>query len=351
MKRMIKYNKIGDFKKVIRSIKDEARYRGVVKLPTIEFNATEKIHGTNAAVCYSIIDGFWVQSRERILTLESDNLGCAFAAYKNEEEWIEIIIRLARYNNIDLSSNIISIYYEWAGGSIQKKSALTGLDKRAIIFAHAKVSPLLPDPTIVESENQPAYWIDTVENGNFVMNHEANIYNILAYDTWQISIDFNEPERSVNSFLKLLHENELNSPVGKYMGIEKNVLEGMVWTGRGSDDELLKFKVKGEKHTSSKVRTLKPVDDVKEQAKNDLIDLVVTPSRLEQGWQLLFGANNEIKLPEKKDISDFLRWVINDIMSEHVDDYFEAGIEPKELNGKISQVARIWYFEQYEKSE
>ncbi len=352
MVRMIKYNKIGDFKKVIRSIKDQAKYDGIARLPTIEFDGTEKIHGTNAAVCYSHSDGFWVQSRERVLTIAEDNLGCAYAAYKHENEWTTLLLDLAKSHNVDLDNEILTIYYEWAGGSIQKKSALTGLDKRSIIFAHAKVSPLLPDPKIVKSEHQPAYWVDTVDDdGNYIMNAEAEIYNVLAYTTWRIEINFNNPEASVNDLNKTLHDNESNSPIGKYMGIENNVLEGMVWTGRNTDGTLLKFKVKGEKHTVSKVRTLKPVDDVKEQAKNDLIKLVCNPSRLEQGWQLIFGANNEKKRPEKTDIPDFLRWVINDIMDEHVDDYFEANIEPKELNGKISTVARIWFLDQYAASE
>lgn len=97
-----------------------------------------------------------------------------------------------------------------------------------------------------------------------------------------------------------------------------------------------------------KVRTLKVVDDIKEQAKNDLVTLVANASRLEQAWQYFFGANCEKKQPEKSDLPDFLRWIHKDIMSEHMDDYFEAGIEPKEINGKISKVARIWFLEQYE---
>jgi len=352
MKRMIKYNKIGDLKKVTRSIKDQASYEGAAKLPTIEFDATEKIHGTNAAVCYSNSDGFWVQSRERVLTIAEDNLGCAYAAYQHEDEWVELLISLAKSHKVDLDSEIVTIYYEWAGGSIQKKCALTGLDKRAMIFAHAKISPLMPDPKIVESEHQPARWIDTIDDdGNYIMNTEVEIYNVLAYDQWRLAIDFNNPELAVNALLETLHKNELNSPVGKCMGIENNILEGMVWTGRNTDNTLLKFKVKGEKHASSKVRTLKPVDNVKEQAKNDLVTKVVTALRLEQAWQHFFGANNEKKRPEKTDMGNFLRWIHNDIMEECLDDYFEAGIEPKELNGKVSQAAKIWFLEQYEKAD
>ena len=349
MKRMIKYNKIGDFKRVVRSIKDQAKHDRVTKLPTIEFDGTEKIHGINAAVCYSNIDGFWVQSRVNILTLTNDNSGCAFAVYQNEKAWMDLILAMAKSHNINLDEEIISIYYEWGGGSIQRKSALTGLGKRAIIFAHAKVSPLLPDSNIVESEHQPAYWVDTIDSdGNYIMDPECDIYNILAYENWKITIDFNGPELAVNGILKTLHDNESNSHIGKYMGIENNIFEGIVWTGRDNNGDLLKFKVKGEKHTNSKVKTLKLVDDVKEQAKNDFACLVTNAGRLEQAWQYFFGANCEKKRPEKSDIPDFLRWVHKDIMDEHMADYFEANIEPKEINGKISKIARMWFLEQYD---
>ena len=41
-----------------------------------------------------------------------------------------------------LNKNIITVYYEWCGGSIQKNSALTGFDKKAFIFQHFKISPI-----------------------------------------------------------------------------------------------------------------------------------------------------------------------------------------------------------------
>ncbi len=77
-------------------------------------------------------DGFWVQSRKNIIDAQnnpdftgaSDNAGCAFAAYENKENWLNLIFSLTKEHNIDLNKNIISLYFEWSGGNIQKKSAL-----------------------------------------------------------------------------------------------------------------------------------------------------------------------------------------------------------------------------------
>ena len=63
-----------------------------------------------------------------------DNAGCAFSAWTNKQAWMSVINTLANEHNIDLTVNIISVYYEWAGGNIQKLSALSGVDKSAVIF-------------------------------------------------------------------------------------------------------------------------------------------------------------------------------------------------------------------------
>ena len=376
MKRMIKYNDIGTFEASVKKLRRQVQYTGLdedgkaiydslAKLPNIEVWFTEKIHGTNAAVCYSIPDGFWVQSREGIKTLESDNAGCCQAAMKREASWMDIINALAKYHKIDLKKNIISLYYEWCGGSIQKKSAVTGLEKRAIIFNHFKVSPL--DPQVdengdtLQTDRQPAKWYETIVGEEVTMgmfgqetkvvygsDAENDIYNITDYNVWKYAVDFENALLHNNEFLELLHKIELASPVGKAMGKEENVAEGMVGTFK-FEDVIYKFKVKGEEHTTSKVKTLKPVDNVLEQKKIDLAAKVVTPGRCEQGWQLIHGIDNELKEPSKSNLGDFLSWIHRDIIKECMPLYNEANLEIKEVNQKISMIAKLWFFEQLQK--
>ena len=51
--------------------------------------------------------------------------------------------------------------------------------------------------------------------------------------------------------------------------------------------------------------------------------------------------------PEEYDVKrtgDLLRWLVNDIMKEELDVMIENGLEPKEVNPKISQKARTMFF-------
>ena len=134
MKRMIKYPSIGQFRNIVKNVIEHSCFigldsEGVAQFdylkpkPTYTFNATEKIHGTNAGVCFSNLDGIWFQSRESIITLEKDNMGFAFFGTTNKDTLINIIQDLAKENDINLDTDIITIYGEWAGGKLRKKSA------------------------------------------------------------------------------------------------------------------------------------------------------------------------------------------------------------------------------------
>lgn len=212
MKRMIKYPSIEQFRNVISTIQRTAQFvrydtetnqvitDPTAKLPVITAIGTEKIHGTNAAFCYSKPDGFWVQSRENIITPLQDNAACAFHAYNNQDQWVKIVEKLAAEYGIDLNSKIISVYYEWAGGSIQKKSAVSDLDKMAIIFRHFKVSPLEP------SESEHAVWLETKIGDRWIDNRAARIFNISNFPTYEIEIDFNQPHLSHNKMIDLVEK-------------------------------------------------------------------------------------------------------------------------------------------------
>ena len=175
-KRFITFGSIGQFRNTIKDVEHATKYLGFdedkqeviydrfVAMPTITVTGSEKVHGTNAGVCFSNSLGFWSQSRKNIITPDQDNAGCAFAAYQNESEWMMIIESLAKEHMIDLDLYIISVFYEWSGGNIQKNSALSGLDKRAMIFQYFKVSPLSPVIGNDGAETpESAKWLETSE--------------------------------------------------------------------------------------------------------------------------------------------------------------------------------------------
>lgn len=108
--------------------------------------------------------------------------------------------------------------------------------------------------------------------------------------------------------------------------------------------KIYRFKSKGEKHSkASKVTTLKPVDDVK---LNKIIDVVnkVTPDwRLEQMLDKTFDLMNGGSIDIKK-MGDFIRNVVQDVMKEESDTIAEAGLEPKDINSKVSERCRLYFF-------
>ena len=303
-------------------------------LPIIKAIATEKIHGTNAGLSYSAVDGLWVQSKNNIIGNLDGHFGCPFFIHSKIDEWWDIIILLANEYNIDLDEKIITIYFEWCGENIQKNSAVSGLSKRAVLFQHFKVSPIGPNRDI------ESIWLETKANNNWVSNPDNNIFNIMDFKTWEIEIDFNKPFEAQNKMIEIVNEIEPNSPFGQSFGKE-NIGEGIVVTFKHQGN-IYKFKVKGEKHSVTKVKTLKLID---EEAENKIIDFAnyaCVAWRLEQCWHELF----ETESPTPKKTGEFLRLVVNDVMKEEVDIISEKGLDIKKVNKAISKVARQWFFEQ-----
>jgi len=117
--------------------------------------------------------------------------------------------------------------------------------------------------------------------------------------------------------------------------------EGLVWSPATGRDSRLVFKVKGEKHQSSKTKTLAPVDIERVNNIKELVNNLVTESRLEQGLEQLRMDKLEIT---RKNIGTFLKWIVSDIVKEELDTIMGNGFEPKEIQGQISKVAREWFF-------
>lgn len=342
MGKFIKYPSIDQFRDVVRNVTHKTRYDGKDEtgapiytnrtLPVINVTLTEKIHGTNAGVCYSNRDGFWVQKRTSVCTPENDNAGCAFTAHAVKDVWIDLIKKLAEYHDVDLDKSIITVFYEWCGGNIQKLSAVSGLSKRAIIFQHAKVT----------NEDGSSKWIPT-KTDEPIKDEESLIFNIMDFPTYEFEIDFNKPQIVQNDLVELvLNTIEPNSPVGKKFGIENNIGEGVV-ASFILDDELYQFKVKGEKHSNSKVTTLPKVDNEQIQKLQDLAQKVTPAWRLEQMFDL---ANDTIngKEPETKNIGEFMRLLNQDIIKEETNTIHEQGLDLKAISKYVSVIARDYFF-------
>jgi len=361
MKRFINMGSIPQFREVVKNLQHQVRYDGLDedgnpiytdrKMPIIKVQATEKIHGTNAAVCYSHPDGFWVQSRKNIITPEKDNAACAFAAQANDIAWMEIIDSLINEYNIDCHKEIITVYFEWCGGNIQKNACVSGLDKMAVIFKYFKVSPIEPQ-TSDDGKEVAARWLETKITGMTeddvqpVQNPEKNIYNVASFPSVELEIDFNEPQMAVNEMIKLTEEVEDNSGIAKAFNVPDNIGEGWVWTFVLDGNRFI-WKTKGEKHAGkSKVKVLKPVDEAKEKIKIDFVNNVACQAfRLDQMFTEVKNSeyNGDVMKMSMKDMGTYLRLIHKDIIKEHSDELMEKGLEPKTINGMVSKVAKDYF--------
>jgi hypothetical protein len=332
----ISYPSIGQFRNCIKSITDFTRYAGKDEngdaiydgsrpLPIITFVGTTKAHGTNSAVCFNNNDGLWCQSRERVLSIQSDNMGFYSWANGRQDWFIKTINEISLENNIDLSIYTISIYGEFCGNGIQSGVAISKIDKSMLIFG-IKISK-------INDLDFSSYWIPVIIKSS----PKDNIFNINDFGAWRIDIDFNNPQLSINQIVKWVEEVENCCPIGKFFGVD-GIGEGIVW-----QDINLKylFKTKGEKHSVSRVKSLVSVDTEKLESINDFVKMVVTDNRVNQFIQQVFGGKDNFQ-PEK--IGDFLRAFNNDVIKEEEDALIANSLSWKDVSGAVSRQAKIVLF-------
>ena len=343
MKKMIKFPSIDQFRTVVTNVNrhfnfvgldenGEAIYDPTLPKPTLKFKGTVKLHGTNAGVSYNAKESMWAQSRENIITPEHDNAGFAFFAHTHETEFLRMFFDVAAKEDIDLHKNTISIYGEWAGKGIQKGAGISEIPKSFFIFG-VKITP--HTETEEELKENPAYWVD----GSYLRNNEVKIFNIEDFPTYEMEIDFNMPQLVQNDLADLTIAVEEQCPVANHFGAV-GIGEGVVWTCEFKG-VVHRFKVKGEKHSSSKVKTLASVDIEKLNSISDFITYAVTESRFNQALENTFPNNEPIDV---KKMGDLIRWVVNDVIKEESDTLAKNGLEPKDVNKYVSAAVREMFF-------
>jgi hypothetical protein len=316
---MKKYPSIEQFRNVIRNVKANHDYQGKDEegkaiyqhkenYPTLKFQGTIKLHGTNASVV-KYFDRLEFQSRERVLSLDEDNAGFMATMINKDLEFL--------FNQFS-AKDYTAIYGEWCGGNIQKGVAINGLEKMFVIFG------IMVD----------GIWVELPKE---LHKNEIGIYNILQFPTYEIDIDFNAPEMVQNKLIEMTISVEECCPVGKFFNKE-GIGEGIVFTCTTNQD--LKFKSKGEKHSASKVKTLNTVDTESMATINEFVELAVTENRLEQG--ISFFKENNIEV-DAKNTGQFLGWVVKDVLKEEKDTLEASGLDEKKVKNAIVTKARIWF--------
>lgn len=347
-KKCIKFPSIEQFRNVISNINKTYNFVGLdeegkaiydhtkVK-PILSFTSTIKCHGTNSGVSFNSVDGMWVQSRENIIDVNHDNAGFSFFVETNKDIFVSFFNIIKDRSNVDLNDNTITIYGEFAGIGIQKGVGVSLLPKSLFIFG-IKITPF---PIEGEEVPRKAYWVDHID----LKSPDNKIYNIMDYETQIIEIDFNNPILVQNKIIEMTMAVEKECPVAKAFGFDNTIGEGLVFSHTDENGNRISFKSKGEAHSRSRVKTLKQVDDVKINKIIDIANKVSTSSRLSQMLTESCNLINGDSIDRSK-LGGYLRMVVNDVLKEELDIIIEAGLEPKDVNKYISDIARKYFFEQ-----
>lgn len=339
----IKMPKIGQFRQVIRDIKSKAQFTGLVdgeatydstiKLPTVRFTGTVKTHGTNASIVIDPNGEMYAQSKSNVITPEKDNAGFATFVHANPglKDYMGFLKNDLVHNHNIYSDSWITIYGEWVGKGIQKGVGVCELDKTFIPFA-VKVTP-------PEGSELPSYWVKDA----YKMFHipELNVYPVNVFDVFKIDIDFNEPALATKKLEEYTLQVEAECPVARYFGV-RGIGEGIVWEGWWSpnqeSEDIYRFKVKGEKHSATKVKKLVSIDPEKVKSINEFVEYACTRNRYEQGLA-------ETGAKEMSDLGNLIKWVQKDIIEEEIDVLGKNGLTHKDVGGKIAKQVREWFME------
>lgn len=339
----IKYPSISQFKNIIRQVKDSTYYIGkdeggnpifdqTLPLPTLKFVATVKLHGTNAGIRLCKDGEIVPQSRERDLSMTSDNAGFWMYVNQHKEFFKEILTELK------MDYDRVVIYGEWAGKGIQKGVAISDVDKKFFVFG---VKIISEDDSVKWIQGKDLLSFPSLVMKNIDQLHANDVYLITEFETWEFDVDFNRPEMSTNKFVELVDRVEKECPVGKAFG-SVGVGEGVVLSHHSDKYGLIQFKCKGEKHSNSKVKTTAPVDELAFVAAREFAENYVTESRLAQGINVL-TSEHQLDMTDTKNIGEFLKWVSSDIFKEENQSIIDNNLDPKKIAKEVQRIARNWF--------
>lgn len=320
-----KFGSIGQFANTVKDVRDYCNFKGL-PLPKLKFKGSIKLHGTNACIG-SIGANLFFQSRERILSSEEDNSGFCQWGLENSYALNKIMYLVkGKYK-----TNSVYVYGEWCGSGIQNGTALNQFSKK--YFAIFEI-------VVVDSDGLETI----VDSTQFHEDFHNILQEVVVIDSIvppvELEIDFSAPHLVQNYLLEKTLEVENECPFAKTFGIS-GIGEGLVWTCELQHVD--KFKTKGEKHSSSKVKTLKELTQAEiaqKESIQDFVDYAVSENRLQQGISKL----EEMGLPvDIKSTGAYLKWLGNDVLNECLEVLEKSGLEKKDVMPSVNLKAKQWF--------
>lgn len=337
MTKPMKYPSTNQLRQVVRTVKESLTFDGLdengnIKRKTPEswvvpYFGTVKLHGTNGSIVFYSEDEVVFQSKERVLEIGQDNNGfMARMIHTDHARLLDQVRYICETRGVEFAFPI-EVAGEWAGRGIQKGVAISEVDPFFAIFRIA----------VGKDEHDSLKWLPPAYLLGLTMAEEDRIFNILDFGFWSIDIDFSQPELFTNGLIDVTNRVEAECPAGKMLGV-LGIGEGVVWSPMNpilSQNSGFWFKVKGDKHSVSKVKTLAAVDPERLASIQEFVEYSVTENRLRQGA-------DEVGLDIAK-IGEFLSWMSRDIIKEEGDVLKESNLVMKDVAKFLSNKSRAWY--------
>lgn len=357
--KLIKFPKIGQYRNAVYNVNHKSQFVKMdddgeaiinkhAEKPKLKYEGTAKLHGTNASVAVRCND-IWTQSRNSIITPQKDNAGFSSFIHPNKSFFRTAAQSIADVKNTD-EKNIV-FFGEWCGKGIQKSVAINELEKMFVIFGILLVG---------QNENSEDEDSQGSEEREFLTRKELEevlkkdtalpdrIYTIYDFKTWKMEIDFENPANYQNELNNITDEVEAECPVGKAFDVS-GTGEGVVWkcVTPGYENSGFWFKVKGKKHSKSKVKTLAKVDIDRLNNIKELAQQVANNERLEQMHQEVFNTLNGGET-EIKNMGAFIKATMGDIFKEEIDLITANGYTGKDMSSPVAKICRDFIMDKLE---
>lgn len=294
--------------------------------PVVTYRAKIKLDGTNAGVQIFSDGRVAAQSRSQIITPDDDNMG--FAQWVSQQ--MDYFAPLADHEHI-------TIFGEWCGRGIQKRTSISKIDRR--IFTVFAVQYGGVENEVAKLE------IDPDKISQLLPSH-PDIF-VLPFMGEPLTLDFgnrDQLESVANAINQLVSEVEQIDPwVKATFGLE-GLGEGLVLypqtqtrVDRLTYPELM-FKAKGEKHQVVKTKQPVQLDPEFVKSIDEFVALMVTPARLEQ------GLSESCQGPlEMKQLGGFLKWLAQDVQKESKAELEAAKLSWKDVHKAVTNAGKSWF--------
>lgn len=345
----IHYPHIDQYRQVVSDIIQRSQYIGrnsdgepiyctEQPKPKVEFTASIKIHGTNAAVTLTKNGELEMQRRSSLITPDQDNYGFATWVLENEKSFRFMLSPLLQYFINEVDCDQVTLFGEFAGKGIQSKVAVSDLPKMFYIFDFAvskNNSDGLADVLFADDIPQGLHLLRGLPEVDGV------IINLAArspeYQNKPFIVDTEQPHLFLDAITPIVDGIGAECPVAKELGAG-GFGEGLVFTG-AYQGKVYRFKIKDSRHKVSKIREVAAVDEVELASLQEFVELTCTEIRLKQGLELI-ASNTPLDI---KNMGSYIKWVVQDILREESDLIQTKQIDTKKATKLISTKAREYF--------